>query len=382
MRRRRKPRRSPSSAYDVPTRERETGVNAAPVALPVRRSADDEVPRRGRAPAIDTEADRAVAADPELRRLSNADLVERIQALRKRRDAVVLAHNYQIPAVQDLADFVGDSLELSRQAAASDASIIVFCGVHFMAETAAILCPGKRVLLPDLAAGCSLAASVTAEQVREWRAEHHDAVIVAYVNTDAAVKAEVDVCCTSTNAAAVIRSIPEDRQVLFLPDLFLGLYLEHLTGRHLELWLGECHVHAGIRAEDVSRLMTAHPGAHLLLHPECGCVSQCLFAVAEGELPEQDTFVLSTGGMVRHVRECTQPLDLVGTEVGLIHRLRKERPDKAYMPLRDDAVCEYMKTITLAKVYRSLRDDLHPVTVPEPTATQARRAIERMLEAA
>jgi quinolinate synthase len=352
-----------------------------PVPLPVRQHPDDVVPRRWRARVIDTEADRAVAADAELRRLSNRDLIERIETLRERRDAVVLAHNYQIPAVQDLADFVGDSLEFSRQAAASDASTIVFCGVHFMAETAAILCPDKQVLIPDPEAGCSLAASVTAAQVRQWRAEHPGAVVVAYVNTDAEVKAEVDVCCTSTNAAAVIGSIPEDRQILFLPDLFLGLYLEHITGRHLELWLGECHVHAGIRSEDVSRLMAAHPGAHLLLHPECGCVSQCLFAVAEGELPEQDTFVLSTGGMVRHVRECEQPLDLVGTEVGLIHRLRKERPDKKYVPLRDDAICEYMKTITLAKVYRSLRDEVHTVTVPEPTATRARQAIERMLEA-
>jgi quinolinate synthase len=349
------------------------------IELPVRRTPDDVVPARRRPVADDTDADRAVAADQELVRLSDEELVERIEVLRRERDAVILAHNYQIPPVQDLADFVGDSLELARRAATSGASRIVFCGVHFMAETAALLCPDKRVLIPDPAAACSLAASITAEQVRAWRAEHPDAAVVAYVNTDAEVKAEVDVCCTSSNAAAVIGSIPEEQPILFLPDLFLGLYLEHVTGRHLELWLGECHVHAAIRAEDVSRLMSAHPDAHLLLHPECGCVSQCLFAVSEGELPEDKTFVLSTGGMVRHARECAQPVDLIGTEVGLLHRLGAERPQKRFVPLRDDAICEYMKTITLPKVYRSLRDDLYEVTVPEPTASRARGAIERMV---
>jgi quinolinate synthase len=260
--------------------------------------------------------------------------------------------------------------------------VIVFCGVHFMAETAALLCPGQRVLIPDAEAGCSLAATVTVDEVRSWKAEHPDAMVVAYINTDAAVKAESDYCCTSANAARVVQSIPEDREILFLPDMFLGLYIERMAGRKLHLWLGEGHVHAGIRADDVSALLDAHPGADLLLHPECGCVSQCLWALGEGDLPADRTHILGTGGMVRHARSCTAPVDLVGTEVGLLHRLRSENPDKQFVPLKEDAICDYMKTITLPKLYRSLRDLVSEVTVPEPTATRARQAIERMIAAA
>jgi len=340
---------------------------------------DNFVSERPRPSVIDTAASRAVAADPEIAGLSDAELIGRIKTLRSDRSAVILAHNYQIPQIQDLADFVGDSLQLSQQAAAAEAPLIVFCGVHFMAETAALLCPCKRVLIPDPEAGCSLAATVTAEELRAWKAEHPGAVVVAYVNTDAEVKAEADYCCTSTNAVNVVRSIPEDRDVLFLPDMFLGLYIERMAGRKLHLWLGECHVHAGIRSEDVTELMDRYPDADLLLHPECGCVSQCLFAVAEGELPEARTFVLSTGGMVRHARECVAPVDLVGTEVGLLHRLRTENPEKRFVPLREDAICEYMKTITLPKLYRALRDDVYEVTVPEPTSSKARASIERMM---
>ncbi|HXX89341.1 MAG TPA: quinolinate synthase NadA [Acidimicrobiales bacterium] len=352
---------------------------AAPLTIRGPASPDDMRPPRRQRPAIDTEAGRAVAADPEIGAMSDAQLVAGIDELRRRRDAVILAHNYQIPPIQDLADFVGDSLQLSRQAAATDSPLIVFCGVHFMAETAAILSPQKRVLLPDPAAGCSLAASVTADQVREWRREHPDAVVVAYVNTDADVKAEADYCCTSANAVNVVRSIPEDREVLFLPDLFLGLYIEKMAGRRMHLWLGECHVHAGIRSEDVSELMARYPEADLLLHPECGCISQCLFAVSEGELPADRTLVLSTGGMAEHARRCTKPVDLVGTEVGMLHRLRQENPAKAFIPLREDAVCEYMKTITLPKVYRALRDTVYEVRVPEEVARRARTAIDRMV---
>jgi len=312
-----------------------------------------------------------------------ADGRERIVAdilrLKKERRAVILAHNYQRGELLDIADFAGDSLGLTQQAAKTDARVIVFCGVHFMAETAALLCPDKRVLIPDPEAGCSLAATVDVEQLRAWKAEHPGAVVVAYVNTTADVKAEADVCCTSSNAVQVVRSIPEDREVLFLPDMFLGLYIERLTGRRLHLWLGECHVHAGIRPEDVQDLMARHPDADLLLHPECGCVSQCMYAVAEGDLPESRTFVLSTGGMVRHARECSARVDLVGTEVGLLHRLRRENPDKDFVPLKDDAICEYMKTITLPKLYRSLRDDVYEVIVEEPVASRARRAIEAMM---
>jgi len=326
-----------------------------------------------------TAATEVVEADVEVRGLSEHELVAGIERLRRDRDAVILAHNYQIPQIQDLADFVGDSLQLSQEAAAIDKSLIVFCGVHFMAETAAVLCPDKRILIPDPEAGCSLAATAPVGQVRAWKAEHPGAAVVAYVNTDVAVKAEADYCCTSSNAVKIVQSIPTDREILFLPDMFLGLYIERMAGRKLHLWLGECHVHAGIRSEDVTALMDAHPDADLLLHPECGCISQCMFAVAEGELPADRTFILSTGGMAKHARECAAPIDLVGTEVGMLHRLHQEAPTKTFIPLKDDAICDYMKTITLPKIYRSLRDDVYAVTVPEPTASRARLAIERMM---
>jgi quinolinate synthase len=357
-------------------------ADTVPLHRPEPHGPDDVVPTRRTRPAVrETAAQRAVDADDEIRRMTNGDLVVEIEHLRRARDAVILAHNYQIPAIQDLADFVGDSLQLARQAAATGATVIVFCGVHFMAETAAILFPDRRVLLPDLEAGCSLAATVTADDVRAWRAEHPEGVVVSYINTDAAVKAESDYCCTSANAVEVVRSVPESREILFLPDMFLGLYVEKMAGRRLGLWLGECHVHAGIRAEDVNEKLREYPDAHLLLHPECGCVSACMFALAEGELPADRTLVLGTGGMARHVRECPTPVDVVGTEVGMIHRLRKENPRKRFVALRDDAICEYMKTITLPKVYRALRDDVYEVAVADPVASRARAVIERMLAA-
>jgi quinolinate synthase len=340
---------------------------------------DHRPPARERPSVLRTAATVAVEADDEIPGLREAELLERIERLRHERDAVILAHNYQIPAIQDLADFVGDSLQLSQQAAATDQERIVFCGVRFMAETAAVICPDKQVLIPDPEAGCSLAATAPLEQVRAWKTEHPDAVVVAYVNTDADVKAEADYCCTSSNAVKIIAAIPEDREILFLPDMFLGLYLEHVTHRKLHLWLGECHVHAGIRSEDITALMEAHPDAHVLLHPECGCISQCMLALAEGQLPADRTFVRSTGGMVTHARDCDAPVDLIGTEVGMLHRLRQVAPDKTFIPLRADAICEYMKTITVPKLYRALRDDVYPITVPEPTASKARRAIDRML---
>jgi quinolinate synthase len=282
--------------------------------------------------------------------------------------------------VQDAADFVGDSLQLSQEAARTNAERIVFCGVHFMAETAAILCPEKQVLIPDVEAGCSLAASVTAEQVRRWKAEYPDAVTVAYVNTDAEVKAEVDYCCTSSNAVQVVKTIPPEKEILFLPDMFLGAYVQRITGRKLHLWMGECHVHAGFRPQDIQKQMDAHPDAHLLLHPECGCVSQCMNALAEGDLPASRTHILSTGGMVAHARECGATTDLVATETGMLHRLHKEAPQKTFLPVREDAICEYMKTITLPKLYRSLRDGVYEVRVPEDIARRARKAIDRMVE--
>src|SRR6476660_4053050 len=238
---------------------------------------------------------------------------DEIKALARERDAVILAHNYQVPEVQDVADFVGDSLGLSQQAAATDAETIVFCGVHFMAETAAILCPEKTVLIPDLDAGCSLAASITAEQLRDWKSEHPGAVVVSYVNTTAEVKAESDYCCTSGNAQAVIEAIPPEQEILFLPDLFLGLWLERVTGRKLQIWLGECHVHAGIRPEDIERWQADAPDAELLVHPECGCASQAM------AFANDRTQILSTEGMVDFARRSEKQRFVVATETGILH---------------------------------------------------------------
>jgi quinolinate synthase len=302
-----------------------------------------------------------------------ATLHEEIRALARERNAVVLAHNYQRPEVQDVADHVGDSLGLSRLAAATDADTIVFCGVHFMAETAAIVCPGRTVLLPDLGAGCSLAASITADELRAWKAEHPGAVVVSYVNTTAEVKAESDYCCTSGNAREVIEAIPAGREILFLPDLYLGLWLERVTGRSLRIWLGECHVHAGIRPADIERWTDEAPDAELLVHPECGCASQAM-AFANGR-----THILSTEGMVRFAQESPARRFLVATETGILHRLEREAPGKRFEPVRGDAVCRFMKTITLEKVRDSLRDGRFDVTVEPVVAERARGAIDRML---
>jgi quinolinate synthase len=302
-----------------------------------------------------------------------ASLQEEVRALARERGAVILAHNYQVPEVQDVADYVGDSLGLSRQAAAADADAIVFCGVHFMAETAAILCPEKTVLIPDPDAGCSLAASITADQLRDWKAQHPGAVVVSYVNTTAEVKAETDYCCTSGNAKAVIEAIPADREILFLPDMFLGIWLERVTGRKLTIWLGECHVHAGIRPADIERWQADAPDAELLVHPECGCASQCM------AFGNERTHILSTEGMVDFARRSDKQRFLVATEVGILHRLNKEAPGKTFEAVSERAICQYMKMITLEKLRNSLRDWRHQVTVPPETAARARLAIERMV---
>ena len=302
-----------------------------------------------------------------------ATLHDEVRALAEERDAVILAHNYQRPDVQDVADYVGDSLGLSRQAAATEADVIVFCGVHFMAETAAILSPEKTVLLPDLGAGCSLAASIDGEQLRDWKAQHPGAVVVSYVNTTAEVKAESDYCCTSGNARQVIEAIPEDQEILFLPDMYLGLWLERVTGRKLTIWLGECHVHAGIRPSDIERWEREAPDAELLVHPECGCASQ---AMAFGS---ERTQILSTEKMVDYAKRSPKQRFLVATETGILHRLEKEAPGKTFEPVREDAVCRYMKVTTLEKVRDSLRDMKHRITVDEDTADGARLAIERMV---
>jgi quinolinate synthase len=296
-----------------------------------------------------------------------------VRALAAERGAVILAHNYQVPEVQDVADFVGDSLGLSRQAAATCADAIVFCGVHFMAETAKILSPEKTVLLPDLDAGCSLAASITADQLRQWKAENPGAIVVSYVNTTAEVKAESDYCCTSGNAKAVIDAIPRDQEILFLPDMYLGLWLEKVTGRKLNIWLGECHVHAGIKPADIERWQAEAPDAELLVHPECGCASQ---AMAFGN---DRTHILSTEGMINFAKASSKPRMLVATEIGIIHRLEKEAPGKRFEPVNRNAFCKYMKMITLEKVRNSLRDWKFEVEVDPEIAARARGAIDRMV---
>lgn len=301
-----------------------------------------------------------------------------IRGLARERDAVILAHNYQVPWIQDVADHVADSLELSRLAAATDASTIVFCGVHFMAETAKILSPDKTVLIPDLEAGCSLSASIDADALRAWKAEHPDAVVVSYVNTSAEVKAETDVCCTSANAVDVVRAIPEDREILFLPDLFLGAYVEQVTGRAIHVWPGECHVHAGIGPEEIRASIASNPGAEFLVHPECGCSTSCMYLAATGETPALK--ILSTGGMTREARESPATRFVVATETGLLHRLRKENPEKEFVPLKESAVCEYMKTITPEKLTRSLREGVFEIRIEPEIAERARGSIERMLE--
>ena len=304
-----------------------------------------------------------------------------VRALAAERDAVILAHNYEVPWIQDVADVVGDSLELSRRAAETEASTIVFCGVHFMAETAKILSPDKTVLIPDLDAGCSLAASITADQLRAWKAEHPGAVVVSYVNTSADVKAETDVCCTSSNAVEVVRSIPEDREILFLPDMFLGAYVERVTGRKMHVWMGECHVHAGIGPAEIRDALEANPGAEFMVHPECGCSTQCMYLQAsDADVPEMK--ILSTGGMVREAAESGADRFIVATETGILHRLRKEAPEKEFLPLKESAVCEYMKMITPAKLLRSLREGVFEVRVDPEIARRARGAIDRMLDVA
>jgi quinolinate synthase len=302
------------------------------------------------------------------------DLVaEEVRALARELDAVILAHNYQLPEVQDVADYVGDSLGLSREAAASDAEVILFCGVHFMAETAAILSPDKTVLIPDLKAGCSLASSIDAAQLRAWKAEHPGAVVVSYVNTTAEVKAESDYCCTSGNAKAVIEAIPAGREILFLPDLYLGLWLEQVTGRKLKIWLGECHVHAGIRPADIERWQADEPDAELLVHPECGCASQAM------AFANDRTHILSTEGMLSFARSSPKKKFVVATETGILHRLNRDLPDKEFLAAREAAVCRFMKMITLEKARDSLRDLKHVVTVDPEIAGRARGAIDRMI---
>jgi quinolinate synthase len=303
-----------------------------------------------------------------------------VRTLAGQRRAVILAHNYQVPWIQDVADFVGDSLQLSQHAAATDADTIVFCGVHFMAETAKILSPDKTVLIPDLDAGCSLASSITADDVRRWRDEHPGAVVVSYVNTSAEVKAESDICCTSSNAVDVVGSVPEDREILFLPDMFLGAHVERQTGRKMHLWMAECHVHAGIGAQEMRAKVEANPEAELFIHPECGCSTAAMYLLSDGVLPAERTKILSTGGMVNESKVSSAKKFLVATETGILHQLRKGNPDALFEPINEYAVCQYMKRITPPKLLRSLREGVFEVTVPEDIRLRAHRAVQRMIE--
>jgi quinolinate synthase len=325
----------------------------------------------------------APAAEPALSPDQIARMQDEVRALAQERNAVILAHNYQVPEVQDVADFVGDSLGLSRKAAATDADVIAFCGVHFMAETASILSPDKTVLLPDLAAGCSLADSITADQLRAWKAEHPGAIVVMYVNTTAEVKAETDYCCTSSNAVQVVEHIRathgDDVEILFGPDMWLGAYVERVTGRRMQVWDGECHVHAGIRPADISAVRDAHPGAEFMIHPECGCTTQVMEYVAAGDVDPERTHMLSTGGMLDFARRSEADTFIVATETGMLHPLAKENPGKDFIPANRAAACRYMKMITLPKLRDALRDLRPQVRVEPELAERARVPIERMV---
>jgi quinolinate synthase len=304
----------------------------------------------------------------------------KIRQLAGLRDATILAHNYQLPAIQDVADHVGDSLALSRIAAEAPEQTIVFCGVHFMAETAKILSPEKTVLIPDQRAGCSLADSITPEDLQAWKDEHPGAVVVSYVNTTAAVKALTDICCTSSNAVDVVASIDADREVLFCPDQFLGAHVRRVTGRkNLHVWAGECHVHAGISGDELTDQARTHPDAELFVHPECGCATSALYLVGEGAFPEERVKILSTGGMLDAARATHARQVLVATEVGMLHQLRNAAPDIDFRAVNERASCKYMKMITPAALLRCLVEGADEVHIDTQISGLARQSVQRMI---
>ncbi|MDB3956778.1 quinolinate synthase NadA [Candidatus Nitrosopelagicus sp.] len=308
-------------------------------------------------------------------------LKDKIEDLKKEKDVVILAHNYQIPEVQDVADFVGDSLGLARQAAKTPHKIILFCGVHFMAETAAIISPEKKVLIPDIAAGCSLSDSINLEQLKQWKKEHPNAITIGYVNTTAEIKSELDYCCTSSNAVNVVKAIPDDKEILFLPDMFLGSYVAKMTGRkNMLIWAGECHVHAGITPEDVKEKLNSLTHAEFLIHPECSCTTPMMYDVANGSYNSNQVQILSTEGMMNHVKNSKSNEFVIATETGILYRMKQQNPTKKFIPASENAECEYMKMITLDKVYNSLLNETTVIDVPKEIADKARLAIERMLE--
>ena len=307
-------------------------------------------------------------------------LKDEILRLKKQKDVVILAHNYQVPDIQDVADFVGDSLSLSRQAAKTDNKTILFCGVHFMAETAAIISPQKKVLIPDLSAGCSLSDSITVNDLKKWKKEHPRAISVGYVNTTAEIKAELDYCCTSSNAVNVVKAIPSDKEILFLPDMFLGSYVAKMTGRkNMYIWAGECHVHAGISSADVNKKLDELANAEFVVHPECSCTTPMLFDVAAGDYKNRKVKILSTEGMMNYVKDSNSQQFVVATETGILYRMRQQNPGKTFVPASEKAECQYMKMITPEKVYNSLIEDKYEVKIPKEIADKARLAIERML---
>ena len=305
---------------------------------------------------------------------------QEVRQLAKDRDAVILAHNYQLPEIQDVADHVGDSLALSRIAAQVKESTIIFCGVHFMAETAKILSYDKTVIIPDARAGCSLADTINAEQLRMWKAEHPGAVVVSYVNTTAAVKAETDICCTSSNAVEVVQSIDPNTEILFCPDQFLGAHAQRVTGRtNMHIWMGECHVHAGINGQDLKAMVAAEPEAELFIHPECGCATSAMYLASSGAVPAERTRILSTSGMITAAKETRAAKVLVATETGMLHQLRKANPLVIFEPVNRAAVCKYMKMNTPEKLLEALRTGKDEVTVPRDIADRARLSVERMI---
>jgi len=297
----------------------------------------------------------------------DAGLVENILDLKKRREAVILAHNYQLGEVQDIADLVGDSLELSQKAARTDASVIVFCGVHFMAETASILCPDKVVLLPDAHAGCPMADMITAERLREKKKEHPQAVVVCYINSSAEVKAESDICCTSANAVGIIESLDAE-EILFVPDQYLGHYVSTRTGKNMILWPGFCPTHVRITPERIKELKQENPRARAVVHPEC---RPEVIALADE--------TLSTGGMCRYAQRDDVREMIVGTEIGIIHRLRKENPGKRFIPVSEQAICPNMKSITLEKILWCLEEMEPQVKVPGRIRVRAKAVVDKML---
>ena len=305
---------------------------------------------------------------------------QEVRQLARDRDAVILAHNYQLPEIQDVADHVGDSLALSRIAAQVKESTIIFCGVHFMAETAKILSYDKTVIIPEARAGCSLADTINAEQLRTWKAEHPGAVVVSYVNTTAAVKAETDICCTSSNAVEVVQSIDPNTEILFCPDQFLGAHAQRVTGRtNMHIWMGECHVHAGINGQDLKAMVAAEPEAELFIHPECGCATSAMYLASSGAVPAERTKILSTSGMITAAKETQAKKVLVATETGMLHQLRKANPLVIFEPVNRAAVCKYMKMNTPEKLLEALRTGNDEVTVPRDIADRARLSVERMI---